>query len=118
MIRLSKGDVMRFMHIRAGLALAVFAAVGLGQAGAQDGLIGKIDLGKAAGAQAVKGEWRHATVMTNGGDKKNEIEPKAHGTFDDSKWTIIAPEKLGGAKGSGYAWGWYRIQVTIPDMVD
>ena len=97
------------------LALALLAAP---DASAQEGLIGKIDLMTTAGVQAVKGEWRYAPVQTGVGPKHNEIEPKAHGKFDDGKWEVLKPETLGQARGPGkYSWCWYRIQVTIPDKV-
>jgi hypothetical protein len=100
------------------LALAS-AAVFAGGVQAQPGLVGKIDLMTGKGVEAVKGEWRYAEVTTGVGEKKNEIEPKAHGTFDDSRWEVIAPETLKKARGpGGYSWCWYRIKVTIPDMVD
>ena len=110
---------MRSRQFRAGLVLAIFSVAGLGQVRAQDGLVGKIDLMKTKGVEAVKGEWRYAEVTTGVGDKGNEIEPKAHGTFDDSKWEVLKPETLGKARGpGGYSWCWYRIKVTIPDEVD
>lgn len=84
----------------------------------QDGKIGAIDLMKAAGVAAVKGEWRYAEVTTGVGEKQNEVEPKAHGEFDDSKWEVLKPESLGQARGpGGYSWCWYRTKVTIPDEV-
>jgi hypothetical protein len=86
---------------------------------AQDGLIGRIDLMTSNGAAEVKGEWRYHVVTTGVGDKKNEIEPKAHGKFDDSAWEVLKPETLGQPRGvGGYCWCWYRIQVTIPDTVN
>lgn len=91
----------------------------VGTAPAQEGLIGKIDLASEAGAAAVKGQWRYHDVVTGIGEKKNEIEPKAHGKFDDSKWDVLKPETLKQARGAGkYCWCWYRIQVTIPDQVE
>lgn len=66
----------------------------------------------------VKGEWRYIDVMTGTGPNKNEIEPKAHGTFDDSKWTVLKPEECEVSRGAGsYCFGWYRIKITIPDKV-
>jgi hypothetical protein len=88
-------------------------------AGAQQGQAGKIDLMTSQGVEQVKGEWRYHEVTTGVGPKKNEIEPKAHGKFDDSKWEVLKPETLKQARGPGkYSWCWYRIQVTIPDMID
>ena len=97
----------------------ILLLAGMSSAHAQDGLIGKIDLMTQKGAQAVNGEWRYAEVMTGVGPKKNELEPKAHGKFDDSKWEVLKPESLGQGRGPGkYSWCWYRIKVTIPDEVE
>jgi hypothetical protein len=105
-------------HWRFLLAAGVMVTLA-GAAQAQDGLIGKIDLMKTEGVEAVKGQWRYAVVTTGVGDKKNEIEPKAHGKFDDSTWEVLKPETLKNGRGvGGYCWCWYRIQVTIPDKVD
>lgn len=87
-------------------------------AAAQEGLIGRVNLLSSAGVEAVKGEWRLHEVTTGTGPKKNEIEPKAHGTFDDSSWEVLKPETLGQGRGPGkYSWAWYRIRVTIPNEV-
>jgi hypothetical protein len=84
-----------------------------------DGLIGKIDLMKSDDVAKVKGEWRYHEVLTGVGAKQNEIEPAAHGKFDDSKWEVLKPETLKQARGPGdYSWCWYRIRVTIPDEID
>src|SRR5262245_58225508 len=100
------------------LTLLASLAVTTG-ARAQEGLIGKIDLMSAKGVEAVKGQWRYHEVFTGVGPNKNEIEPKAHGKFDDSQWEVLAPESLGKARGPGkYSWCWYRIQVTIPELVN
>lgn len=104
------------------LVLLGFAALLLaGSALAQqaDGKLGAIDLMTAKGCEAVKGEWRYAEVMVGVGPKNNEIEPKAHGAFDDSKWEVLKPETLKDARGPGkFSWCWYRIKVTIPEKVD
>jgi hypothetical protein len=82
------------------------------------GKVGEINLAATKGCEAVKGEWRYHDVITGVGEKKNEIEPKAHGKFDDSKWDVIKAETLGKPRGPGkYSWCWYRINVTIPDKV-
>jgi hypothetical protein len=103
-----------------GMAVAVLGLGGLSaQAQEKKGLIGSIDLMTKKGVEEVKGEWKYHDVTTGVGKDKNEIEPKAHGTFDDAKWETMEPEKLSGAKGAGaYCWCWYRIKVTIPDMVN
>src|SRR5262249_36801696 len=95
----------------------VFLALAAGVQ-AQPGLAGTIDLATTDGVAAVKGQWRYHEVITGTGPKKNEIEPKAHGKFDDSSWDVLKPESLTQARGPGkYSWCWYRTQVTIPDMV-
>jgi hypothetical protein len=74
---------------------------------------------KSAGVRAVKGRWRYHEVTTGTGPKKNDIEPRAHGAFDDSKWEVLEPEALGKPRGpGGYSLCWYRIKVTLPEQVD
>jgi hypothetical protein len=111
---------MRRGRLSPRIALALAAIVGFAaRASAQEGLLGKVDLMTSAGVEAVKGEWRHHEVTTGVGPKQNELEPKAHGKFDDSKWQVLQPETLKKGIGPGkYSWCWYRIQVTIPDKVD
>jgi hypothetical protein len=85
----------------------------------KDGLIGSINLMTTEGVKDVKGEWRYAVVTTGVGEKQNEIEPKAHGAFDDAKWEVLKPETLKNPRGVGkYCWCWYRTTVTIPDKVN
>ncbi|OAI45203.1 hypothetical protein AYO44_13015 [Planctomycetaceae bacterium SCGC AG-212-F19] len=116
-------DIQGFIHCaRAGrILLAVFAAVLLLNAAlaqGQDGKIGTIDLLTGKGVEEVKGEWRYIDAFTGTGDKKNEIEPKAHNVFDDSKWMVLKPEECKTSRGAGnYCFGWYRIKVTIPGTV-
>jgi hypothetical protein len=88
------------------------------EARCQKGLVGKINLATATGVATVKGQWRYHPVLTGTGPDKNEIEPRAHGKFDDSKWEVLKPETLGKGRGPGkYCWCWYRIKVTIPAKV-
>jgi hypothetical protein len=69
----------------------------------------------AQGCEAIKGQWRYHQVFTGVGERKNEIERKAHGEFDDSDWELLQPETLGQGRGPGkYSWCWYRIEITIP----
>jgi hypothetical protein len=85
---------------------------------AQDGLLGKIDLATTNGAAQVKGEWRYHEVTTGVGPAGNEIEPRAHGAFDDSRWEVVKPESLRQPRGPGkYSWCWYRIRFTVPATV-
>src|SRR5881227_3058757 len=105
-------------RVRTVVLAAAAALLLVGGARAQEGLIGKINLATTKGTQEVKGEWRYAEVTTGVGPMKNEIEPKAYGTFDDSKWEVLKPETLSKGRGvGGYCWCWYRIKVTIPDTV-
>jgi hypothetical protein len=84
----------------------------------KDGLIGQINLATSEGVAQVKGQWRFHLVETGVGPKKNQIEPKAHGAFDDSQWEVVKPETLKEGRGPGkYSFAWYRIKVTIPDLV-
>jgi hypothetical protein len=100
------------------LTVLILALVRPDALSAQEGLIGKINLLSSEDVAAVKGEWRYHTVTTGVGPKKNEIEPRAHGAFDDSSWEVLKPETLGKSRGpGGYCWCWYRIKLTIPDMV-
>jgi hypothetical protein len=109
---------MRRFVMHTTVALSALLTAGLTPARAQDGLVGKIDLMSTKGVEAIKGEWRYAEVTTGVGAKGNEIEPKAHGKFDDSKWQVLKAETLGQARGPGaYSWCWYRTTVTIPDEI-
>ncbi len=104
---------------RTGIIIAaVLALTQTTKVTAQDGMIGKINLMASKEVAVVKGEWRYHVVTTGVGPMKNEIEPKAHGTFDDSEWEVLKPETLGKGRGVvGYCWCWYRIKITIPNMV-
>lgn len=110
------GAMMRYLKSwSGGFGFFLLAAVASGQ----EGLVGKVNLMTKKGVEEVKGEWRYAEVMTGVGAKKNELEPKAHGKFDDKGWDVLEPETLGKGRGpGGYSWCWYRIQVTIPSMVE
>ncbi len=101
-----------------GLVTATLALTA-NDARAQQGLVGKINLATAQGVAQVKGDWRYHPVMTGTGAKGNEIDPPAHGKFDDSTWEVLKPETLRQGRGAGkYCWCWYRIQITIPDNVE
>lgn len=79
----------------------------------------KIGAPAGGGVEEVKGEWRYIDVTTGTGPNKNEIEPKAHGKFDDSSWKVLQPETVGDGRGAGnYCWGWYRTKITIPETID
>src|SRR5262245_12319464 len=101
------------------IAAAAFVLASASVGDAQEGLIGKINMATTQGVADIKGEWRYHPVMTGTGPKENEIEPTAHGKFDDSKWEVLKPETLKQGRGAGkYCFCWYRTQVTIPATVD
>jgi hypothetical protein len=83
-------------------------------------MLAEINLMKKEGTAAVKGTWRRHLLTVHTGPNKNEIEPKAHGKFDDSKWEAVEdPALLAKRYGPGkFSMAWYRIQVTIPEQVD
>lgn len=93
-----------------------------------------VDLSSAESLAAVSGEWRYSDVAVRevpgravGRDLKPsgpanrtlDYSPKAYAAdFDDSKWAVIAPEKLLERRGNGkLSFGWYRLRVTIPDKI-
>jgi hypothetical protein len=107
---------MRTCFFRLSVLLA--GCLGAGRLSAQEGLVGKVDLLTTKGCDEVKAQWRYHEVTTGVGPKKNELEPRAHGKFDDSKWDVLKPESLGQGRGpGGYSWCWYRLAVTIPEEV-
>src|SRR5262249_10089587 len=103
-------------------------------------LVAQVNLVSKAGVEMIKGQWRRHIVTAHAGKNKNEIEPKAHSKFDDSKWEVVEdpaslrkawtgsdekfmPWKLPETKKyddfmKKFRMAWYRIQVTIPDQVD
>ncbi|MCI0743299.1 MAG: hypothetical protein L0Y72_30090 [Gemmataceae bacterium] len=81
-------------------------------------VIAKIDLLTQDGAELVQGEWRRHLVTFHTSEKKNGIEPRAHGAFDDSEWDVVAPEELKKAFGPrNFSMAWHRIKVTLPEKV-
>src|SRR5262249_31071111 len=80
--------------------------------------VAKINLMETEGVKLVKGPWRYHLIEVHTGPNKNEIEPKAHGKFDDSEWEVVVPETLKKARGPGkFSMAWYRLQVTLPEKV-
>jgi gluconolactonase len=94
-----------------------------------------IDLGKMAGVQLVKGEWRYSDTKiieidfkaagpdgqpTGAPNRAYDFTPHAGGTdFDDSKWEVIDPTTLDKRRSAGkLAFNWYRIKITVPERVD
>lgn len=108
----------RWLLLLPAFALAIAGAgIAPGQ-DKKDGKLARLNLLTSADVEAVKGEWRYHDVTTGVGPQKNDIEPKAHGTFDDAKWDVLKPETLKQPRGPGkYSWCWYRTKVTIPEKV-
>jgi gluconolactonase len=93
-----------------------------------------IDLGKKAGVQLIKGEWRYSDTKivevdfkAAGADgqpsgapsKAYDFTPHAGGIeFDDSKWEVIDPTTLDKRRSAGrLAFNWYRIKITVPERI-
>jgi len=93
-----------------------------------------VDLNTDAGVELVKGQWRYhdakvATVdFRSVGDdlgpsgppnRTYDIIPHAEVLdFDDSGWEILPATELDSRRGTGkVCFNWYRIDVTIPEMV-
>jgi hypothetical protein len=93
-----------------------------------------IDLGKEAGVQLVKAEWRYSDTKivevdfkAAGADgqpsgapsKAYDFTPRAGGIeFDDSKWEVIDPTTLDKRRSAGrLAFNWYRIKITVPERI-
>lgn len=93
-----------------------------------------LDLRTAAGVALVKGEWRYsdaefaeADFRAPGPDLKpsgpplktvDQAFPAGAADFDDSAWQTIDPASLEERRTAGrFAFGWYRINLTIPDRV-
>jgi hypothetical protein len=88
----------------------------------------KIDLSTRAGSDLVHAEWRYldariieVDVKTPSGKpgKTHDIEPRgekaAQPGYDDSAWTVIAPETLPRRRANGLiCFAWYRVKITIP----
>jgi gluconolactonase len=91
-----------------------------------------IDLRTDAGAGLVKGQWRYADAKIIEVDHRapghdlqpsgpptrtHDIEPKAGGfDFNDTAWEQIPASSLEARRSTGrLAFGWYRINVTVPE---
>ncbi len=128
--------------MRPTLLLAVaLAALGPSAARAQvtgDAPYGKptavIDLGSAAGAALVRGQWRyrdarfievdHRAVGTDlrpsgPPNRTNDITPHAGAAdFADADWLTFPAESIQARRGNGrFSFNWYRINVTVPERV-
>ena len=93
-----------------------------------------VDLGTDAGVELIKGQWRYhdAEVVdvdfrsvgedgnpTGPPNQTYDIVPHAEPLdFDDSDWECIPATDLDGRRGTGkVCFNWYRINVTIPQLV-
>ncbi|RJP34793.1 MAG: SMP-30/gluconolactonase/LRE family protein [Phycisphaerales bacterium] len=93
-----------------------------------------IDLATREGVALVKGGWRYCDARIieiehrrAGPDLKasgppghtNDVHPRAGAAdFDDRSWTVLDPTALEQRRSTGrLAFGWYRLNVTIPDKV-
>ncbi len=93
-----------------------------------------IDLGTAAGAALVQGEWRYSDARfvevehrepgpdlrpSGAPNRTHDISPHAGpAEFDDRAWPVIPAESIQARRGHGkFSFNWYRIAVTIPDRV-
>jgi len=93
-----------------------------------------INLATEDGVRLVKGQWRYrdATIVevdhhapgpdlrpSGPPNRTYDIAPHAgEAGFDDSGWTLLAPEELESRRGNGrLSFNWYRIKVTIPHRV-
>ena len=117
------------------LALASTAAAGPKTLGPVDGRPDAvIDLSTAEGTALVQGQWRYADTRIIETDfrapgpdlrpsgapiKAYDYAPHAGAVdFDDSAWSVIAPNMLEGRRSNGrLAFNWYRIKVRIPEKI-
>jgi len=93
-----------------------------------------VDLSTDAGVTLVDGQWRYADAAivevahrdpgpdlraSGPPNRAFDIMPHAGGAaFDDSGWQAIAPAGLESRRSAGrLAFGWYRVNVTIPERV-
>jgi gluconolactonase len=96
--------------------------------------VATIDLMTATGAASVAAEWRYHDVTivptrfpAAGADQQPsgpeqatfDFEPHAGSArFDDSSWSVIAPESLMQRRGHGrLSFNWYRVHFTVPARI-
>ena len=117
------------------LAVTSTAAAGPRALGSADGRPDAvIDLTTAEGTGLVQGQWRYADTRITETDfrapgpdlrpsgapiKAYDYAPHAGAAdFDDSTWSVIAPNLLKGRRSNGrLAFNWYRIKVRIPERI-
>lgn len=118
------------MRIPGAILWGLFAAVTPGQASGNV----VVDLASVDGVRLVGAEWRYADASivalpfrSAGEDLRpsgppnttHDVAPHAGGAdFDDSAWSVIAPDQLAARRGSGrLCFGWYRLQLTLPERI-
>ena len=120
------------------LFVAAFAATTGAQYAVRRSIDGRpdatVDLRTTDGATLVKGHWRYgdaklaevdfrapgADLKPSGPQLKTLDQAVRAGAidFDDSSWQAIDPASLEARRSTGkFAFGWYRINITIPDRV-
>jgi hypothetical protein len=80
-----------------------------------------LDLNKEEDRQKVKGVWRRASGLVPGEANQGLVaemveSPARLADYDDSGWEICA--NVGEVISKGFAFGWWRITVEIPEAVD
>jgi hypothetical protein len=109
------------------IAVVVITAAGLSPADVTAGDT-KIDLSTKSGSARVHAEWRYLDAKLVEIDvkqpdgkpgKTHDIEPRGETAgqvgYDDSAWTVIAPETLPRRRANGrVCFAWYRVKITIP----
>jgi len=93
-----------------------------------------VDLARPDGLALVRGTWRYADAQIVEVDHRapgpdlrasgapvrtHDLTPHAGAAdFDDSSWEVIAPGELDRRRTNGrLAFGWYRLNLTIPDRL-
>ena len=80
-----------------------------------------INLGEPSGQSLVGGTWKFARGFVPGEPNEGlvaqrEGSPARLADYDDSSWEVC--HDLTARISTGFTFVWYRINVTIPDMVD
>ena len=80
-----------------------------------------LSLGGAAGQAAVNGQWKFARGYVPGQPNEGLLEqaqgsPARLADYDDSGWEVCAD--LTQRMSHGFSFMWYRINVTLPEMVE
>ena len=80
-----------------------------------------LDLQNADDLKSVDGEWRYAVGLVPGESNQglvalSEGSPARLPDYDDSEWEIC--DDLAEWRTQGLSFIWYRIEITIPEMVE